>query len=69
MLEFRAPSPLVACGHMHCVLTKRFLLKVRASLGKDTPQGTAQLLNSFTVENGPAQRMTYLLEVSLPLQP
>ena len=37
--------------------------RVRASLAKDTPQATAQLLNSFTVENGPAQRMTYLLEV------
>jgi len=38
-------------------------VKVRASLGKDTPKATAQLLNSFTVENGPAQRMTYLFEV------
>jgi len=39
--------------------------KVRASLGKDTPKATAQLLNSFTVENGPAQRMTYLFEAIL----
>jgi hypothetical protein len=37
--------------------------EVRASLEKDTPQGTFKLLNSFTVENGPAQRMSYLMEV------
>ena len=38
--------------------------QVRASLEKgDKPAATAKLLNSFPVENGPAQRMSYLMEV------
>lgn len=45
--------------------------QVRASISKDTPEATVKLLNSFPVENGPAQRMSYLMEVhilSLPLK-
>ena len=38
--------------------------QIRASLEKDDTDTTVKLLNSFTVENGPAQRMSYLLEVS-----
>ena len=37
--------------------------QVRASLTKDKPEATVKLLNSFPVENGPAQRMSYLMEV------
>lgn len=37
--------------------------QIRASLAKDDTAATVKLLNSFTVENGPAQRMSYLLEV------
>lgn len=37
--------------------------QVRASLAKDSPEATVKLLNSFPVENGPAQRMSYLMEV------
>lgn len=37
--------------------------QVRASISKDTPEATVKLLNSFPVENGPAQRMSYLMEV------
>ena len=38
--------------------------QVRASLMEDSPEGTVKLLNSFPVENGPAQRMSYLMEVN-----
>lgn len=39
--------------------------QIRASLTKNDPAATVKLLNSFTVENGPAQRMSYLMEVCL----
>ena len=37
--------------------------QVRASLAKDSPEATVKLLNSFPVESGSAQRMSYLMEV------
>lgn len=40
--------------------------QIRASLAKGDAAATAKLLNSFTVENGPAQRMSYLMEVGTP---
>lgn len=41
--------------------------KVRGCLAKG-PDATVDLLNSFPVENGPAERMSYLFEVRVSLK-
>lgn len=44
--------------------------QIRASLEKsDSAATTAKLLNSFPVENGPAQRNSYLIEVGVVKAP